>query len=149
MIAIYHNHHWSQNFLDGLDVGFPHISANGVDSTLQSNRHTRQKGFDGFFVAGGQHRQHFHLTMLELSRDNDHIIITSFFQSDLIQPNHFQPVKRTPINLDGHITIDYPDHRFIAQIFFDGHILNGAIDQLQQDLLLIGFGMATFGMIPG
>src|SRR5262245_41045698 len=47
-----------------------------------------------------------------------------------------------------NVPINYPDDRFVAYSFFQGYILDGAIDQLQQQPFFVSFGMRTLGLVP-
>jgi hypothetical protein len=44
--------------------------------------------------------------------------------------------------------IHNPDHSVAAQPFFEPNILDGGVDQLQQHVFLVGFGVRTIGFPP-
>src|SRR5712691_6499910 len=53
-----------------------------------------------------------------------------------------------PLDFSLNRTINDTHDRFITDIFFDAGILNGTIDQAQQNLFFIGFGKGTPWSIP-
>src|SRR2546426_12562359 len=72
----------------------------------------------------------------------------ALLQRNLIQPQDRHAPHLFPPHLPADPAIHYRFDRFVPEVFFDPDILNRGMNQLQEQIFLIGFGVGTFRCIP-
>lgn len=71
-----------------------------------------------------------------------------FSSSDFINPKRGERLDGVPIDAPGDPAVEEPEQGVGTHVFLGGHIAEGTIDQLHEQLTLVGFGMQRFGVIP-
>ncbi len=148
MEAIHHNGRIGQGFLHRGDRAFPHVGTYRLDVLPMGFRNRLQPGRDRRLHAIRQYRQHQHASRCGLRGDNSDIVAATPGQGNLVNPQHGKRLQHVPVNTGGNLAIQDAQQRVITDIFPGDAIADGAVDQLNNQMPLIGFGMQRVGVVP-
>ena len=72
----------------------------------------------------------------------------AFFQRDLIKTQDTEFHKLGPSDLCRNPASDHTRDTFVRQLFFQTHIGHCRVDQLQEQMHFVRFGVGTIGNMP-
>ena len=79
---------------------------------------------------------------------NDHVVPMPLLEGNLVNTRHCERRQRFPIDARRHPALDRAEDDIVAGIFLLADVLDGAIDQLHQEVMFVGRRVQRFGHIP-
>ena len=148
MKAIGDEHRVGEDFLHRIDVTFVQIGADSPNHSFDPFGNAFQKFSDRYFQAVGQDGYDLDLSISHSGRHQHHEISMPLAQRDLIQTELSDLVQNTPIQTMLDPTIQQSFDLFVTEIFFEAHILDRRIDQLQEETAFEGPSIGAVRRIP-
>ena len=137
-----------KRFLHRADVALPHIGTDGLDAAAVLLRYGVQPGHHGRLEPIRQDGQDVQAPAGGFGAEHGDEIAMALFEGDLVDAEHTERFKRLPVNRGGNPAVEDAEQRIVADIFFRDHIGHGAVDQLDDQMALIGFGMQRVWVVP-
>ena len=148
VVAVDHNARFRQQLLDGADEGLPHIGTDSADLTSDVLWHRLEPGDEGGFGAIRQNREHDQAPALQACGHNGDVIAMSFLERDFVNPQSCEWRQRVPIDGGRNPARKRAENGLVAGIFLLADIFDRAVDELHQQMVLVGRGMQGFGLVP-
>ncbi len=148
MEAVDHERGFGQDLLHRTDVALPHIGADGLDAATVLLWHGLEPGHDDSFEPIGQDGQDVQAIGGGLGGEHSDEIAMALFEGDLVDAEHGGWFERRPIDRGGNPAVEDTEQGIVADIFFRDDIGHGAVDQLNDQVALVGLGMQGVGVVP-
>ena len=146
--AVGHNRRVGQHVLGGVDGAFPQVGADGGNRVSPCLGDALEPGDDGGFQSVRQQGQHPHLAILKLGRYHGDTVAMPFEQGNLVNPKYGKGADAVPVNAGGNPGVQDAQNGIVADVFLAHHILNGAVDQGEEQVALLGNGVQRPRVIP-
>ncbi len=137
-----------QGVLHGADVALPHIGADGLDALAMVVRDGLDPVHHGGLQPIRQDGQHVQATGGTPGGEHGYKVAMALFEGDLVDAEHCEWFKRGPVDRGGDPAVKDAEQGIVADIFFGDHISYGAVDQLHDEMPLVGLGMQGVRIIP-
>ena len=100
------------------------------------------------FFRSGQHCQQLQIPAFGQRADDGHKVAMAFEERNLVDPHSRERFEGVPINATRDPAVEDAQQRVVAHILFFGDIAERAVDQLDDQVALVGFGMQRIRVIP-
>lgn len=148
MKAVDHDPRVRKHLLGCRDVAVPDIGTDRRDLSSDGSGDALEPGDHGGFQPIRQHRQQIQIALLGLRADDGHKVAMAFEERDLVNSDGRKRRQGRPLNALGDETVENAENRISGDIFLGLDIAQGAIDQLHDQMALVGLGMQRTVVIP-
>jgi len=136
--AVDHNPGLREQLPSSSDVGFPHIRTHAANLLTDGLRQRLEPGHERGLGAIRQDCQDNQAAAGEACGHDDDIIAMPFLERNLVNPQCRKRRQGVPIN---GVAIQRAEDDLVAGILLLADIFNGAIDQLDEEMVLVGAGV--------
>src|SRR5215212_9899474 len=139
--AVDHDRGVRKRFLNRADVALPHIGTDRLDAAVVLLRYGVQPGYYGRLEPIGQDGQDVQAPTSSFGAEHSDEIAMALFEGDLIDAEHTERFKRRPVDRGSDPAVEDAEEGIGADVFFRDDIGHGAVDQLNDQMTLVGLGM--------
>ena len=148
MKVVDHDGRLQAHLLDGSDVALPDIGTDRPNAGLDGAGDALEPPNHGRLHPIGQHRQAVQLALLGLGADHSDKVAMPFEERNLVDAQPREGGQRVPLNPGGNPAVEDAHEGVIADILLDPHIGDRTVDQLEDQMAFVGFGVESLGIIP-
>jgi len=146
--AVTHDPRVGEHLGKGGGVALPHIRTHCRDARSDGAGDGLQPGQHAGLDSIGQDRQHLHVPLLGLRTDQRDKVTVAFQEGNLIDAQAGERIERLPITGGRNGAVEDTEERVRPEIFLGFHIGERAIEQLDDQMALVGRGVQGALVIP-
>ena len=148
MKTVNHDRSMRQDLAHGRDVGVPHIGAHRPDLPTERRRDGGQPGDQRRLGPIRQDGEDDETPCGQSSGDDDDVVPMALLEGNLVNTQHRKRRQHLPIDARRHPALDCAEGDIVASIFLLADVLDGAMDQLHQEVMFVGRRVQRFGHVP-